>query len=1131
VSDEPAVLWLDAISEPDRSRVGAKAFTLARLRQRGFPVPDGFVLAAGTPVDAAAAAYARLGGAVAVRSSSTAEDTAEASFAGQYRTVLGVVGEDALREAIRVCRDSAGAATAYAHALGAAAGNMAVLVQRMAEPRAAGVVFTEDPRDPSALVVEAHPGLGEAVVSGSATPDRYVLNRKSGALRGGPATGCLDEPSLRDVVELARRVEADLGAPQDVEWALGPEGPILLQARPITVEADEGPDPSLRRLTRANVGEVLPDPVTPLTWSTVGTFLEHGFRGVAEDAGLVTAGTGPFLVLYRRRLYMNLSLCLEVARRLPGVTAADAERLILGGGASGAPPPLRITALPRLVGVGLRLLALARRLPARVLDAEAAVRALPAAEVLDDAEQKALARYLDEFAQRGREMAFTHVAASGSCGFRLAVLGGLLGRLAPGDIEGRGNRLVTGLPDVASTAPTFALEALAEDASRREDWVEWLKRAAGRPSAAEILADAPLDLAGRLRGFLDLFGHRAVSEGELAAPAWEDDPRPLLGTLAALAEGERTAEWSRRARAEVRSADEEALLARLGPLRRTLLRAAIHGAQDAVRERERTKSLTVALVHHGRRIARACARHLVASGALGRADDVFFLELGELRRAVLGEPPGRALVERRRRRHQREGALPAPREVDLSGAAARPESGGSGIGVSAGVAIGPARVLLPGDRLHLEPGEVLVTTVLDAALGPLLATATGAVAEIGGTLSHGAVVARELGVPCVVDVRDATRRFRTGDRLVVDGSAGTVEIEGDTGRRALAASGSGTEASAAETASPALLAAEDTTHEALHALEAHPQARESVYLNVQDPATGLVLVASAGVRPGGRGESLLAIGDRASDVLFGLDRKRAAHDASGFAVAGQRVTWHPFRFRAKTRLARHEGASFPGPVLGLLLGPRTVEVEIDLTLEPTTPAVDYCRGLPADILAALAPLGAHHLEQSGIWRGAIVIDGRRVAVEGTGSRDHSWGRRSWEAADHWRLFTVRFGHDLAVHALAVSARGRLVEGGFVWRGGRAERITRVQYVTECHGSAVRALDLRITTAAGPPLRLRGTVLRTITVPVDVERRPSRHLLGRPYRLVLHENFTRYEAAGLIGHGMAEITERPLPRDR
>ncbi len=531
MSDEPAVLWLDAITETDRPRVGAKAFTLARLRQRGFPVPDGFVLPAGMPVGAAAAAYAQLGGALAVRSSSTAEDTAEASFAGQYRTVLGVVGEDALREAIRLCRESSSAATAYAQALGAAAGSMAVLVQRMVAPQAAGVVFTEDPRDPTALLVEAHPGLGEAVVSGSTTPDRYVLDRTSGALRddGRPAAGCLDEPGLRAVVELARRVETTLGAPQDVEWALVPGGPVLLQARPITVEASERPDPHLRRLTRANVGEVLPDPVTPLTWSTVGTFLEHGFRGVAEEAGLVTAGTGPFLVLYRRRLYMNLSLCVDVARRLPGVTAADAERLILGGGAAGAPPPLTalplIAALPRLLRVGVRLLGLARRLPARVLLAEGAVRGLPTGEVLEHAGQEALARYLDVFAQRGRELAFTHVAASGSCGFRLALLGALLGRLAPGDIEGRVNRLVTGLANVASTAPTFALEALAEEVSRHEGWAPWLKRAAARPSAAGVLADAPPALADGLRGFLQRFGHRAVSEGELAAPARASAPR------------------------------------------------------------------------------------------------------------------------------------------------------------------------------------------------------------------------------------------------------------------------------------------------------------------------------------------------------------------------------------------------------------------------------------------------------------------------------------------------------------------------------------------------------------------------------------------------------------------------------
>ena len=242
---------------------------------------------------------------------------------------------------------------------------------------------------------------------------------------------------------------------------------------------------------------------------------------------------------------------------------------------------------------------------------------------------------------------------------------------------------------------------------------------------------------------------------------------------------------------------------------------------------------------------------------------------------------------------------------------------------------------------------------------------------------------------------------------------------------------------------------------------------------------------------------------------------------------GLRVTWSPFRIRGTTRLAPHEAAGFPAAPIPLLLRPRTVEVSVDLSLEASTPAVDFCRGLPPETLEVLAPLGAHHVEESGTWRGTIVLDGHTHVVAGSGSRDHSWGRRSWAAADHWRLFTVSFGADLAVHALAVSASGRLVEGGFVWRDRRAERITRVQYVTEGKGDGLRAVELRLTTAAGPPLRLRGRVLRTITVPVDVERRPARHLLGRPYRLVLHESFTRYETADRVGHGIAELTERPL----
>ena len=155
------------------------------------------------------------------------------------------------------------------------------------------------------------------------------------------------------------------------------------------------------------------------------------------------------------------------------------------------------------------------------------------------------------------------------------------------------------------------------------------------------------------------------------------------------------------------------------------------------------------------------------------------------------------------------------------------------------------------------------------------------------------------------------------------------------------------------------------------------------------------------------------------------------------------------------------------------------------------------------------------------------VDGQAFPVSGTGSRDHSWGLRDWEAADYWRLFTVRLGDDLAVHALSVSVRGRLVEGGFVWRDGRAERVTRVRCAAERQDGAlalVRAGGLHRVRRRR--CAWRGTVGRTLTVPVELERRPWRHLAGRPYRLLLHENFTRYEGEGRTGHGMAEITERP-----
>ncbi|HEY2942831.1 MAG TPA: PEP/pyruvate-binding domain-containing protein [Vicinamibacteria bacterium] len=1118
------MIWLDEIGDGDRLRVGGKAFVLARLRRAGLPVPDGFVLTADEAIDgdheaALVAAAARLGGAAAVRSSAALEDTAQASFAGQYRTLLGV-SADAVPRSVEAVRRSAADATGYARALGMDGGPgpapVAVLVQRFVEPRAAGVLFTRHPADPEVMLVESHSGRGEAVVSGTVRPDRYVLDRQTGARRDGAPQGSLSAADLRDVFHLARRAEELLGAAQDVEWALGTDGAVLLQSRPITVEGAPPRDPRLRRLTRANVGEVLPDPVTPLTAATVVTFLEHAFREVARRAGLLPRDAPPFLVIHRERLYLNLSLCLEIGRRLPGfvIQGGDVDRLVLGaGGGQGADGTASLLAWPRLAVVVNRLRALARQLPAEIDSARAAARSLPPRAEVERAAPVELLAMLDGLERAGWIVAGAHVATTGACGVRLALLTRLLAALDPGEAPPRVNRLVTGLPGLESAAPVEALESLAGEVHRRPDWIAWLARPAAEAAAALRRREAPAELGARLEEFLGRWGHRGVSEGELRAFSWEDDPAPLLAALRARAASPRPPGFRARAAEQLGRADESALRARLGPLRALLLGRVLSGAREWVARREATKSLAIALVDHGRDIARASARRLVAAGLLAREDDVFFLSAAELRTALGGGPPPSAAVRRRRRRWEGEAALPAPREVDLGAAeAVRPPEGElRGLGVSAGVGIGPARVIQAGEVARLEPGEVLVAPVLDAALGPLLASAAGAVAEMGGLLSHGAVVARELGVPCVVDVRDATRRIRTGARVVVDGGSGHVKPWPDGGP------GDGNPLGPLR---PVELADEE-----FPPLEDHPRARESVYFNLLDPETGLGIVCSLGRKRRGRGEAILALRVPEGRLLFGLEWEEGRREDGGLAVGGLAGAWRPARLRAHTRLAEHEADAFPPGPLAVLLAPRTVEVRIDVAFQATTPAVDLCASVDEETRRRLEPLGARHVEQSGRAEGQVVIGGRLFRFRGTGSRDHSFGRRDWDAADHWGLFTMRLGEDVALHALAVCVRGRMVEGGFLWREGRLERVTRVEHVWETEGDRPRAVAIEVSTESGPPLHVRGTALSTVSVPVQPERRPGRHLAGRPWRLVLDESFMRYEGAGRSGYGIAERARR------
>jgi ferredoxin len=234
------IVSIDQLGRQDAWRAGSKAANLGELARAGFPVPPGVVLLPGTG-DAAVDAVAALFGDVplAVRSSGVAEDLADASFAGQYETVLGVRGLEQLGQAVRRCRESVSSARVVgyrsARAEQAAGDGMAVLIQRLVRADAGGVVFTANPvtgaRDE--MLVSAVRGLGERLVSAQADPDEWVV-KGDRAECGRTPEGALDEAQVRSIADMARRVEAHFGRPQDIEWAIEDGVFWLLQARPIT---------------------------------------------------------------------------------------------------------------------------------------------------------------------------------------------------------------------------------------------------------------------------------------------------------------------------------------------------------------------------------------------------------------------------------------------------------------------------------------------------------------------------------------------------------------------------------------------------------------------------------------------------------------------------------------------------------------------------------------------------------------------------------------------------------------------------------------------------------------------------------------------------------------------------------
>ncbi|MCX7644634.1 MAG: PEP-utilizing enzyme [Rhodobacteraceae bacterium] len=796
----------------DPAVAGGKAAALARLKAAGFDVPDFVVIPAAAFAATAAGprparglkpalarALAELGpGPFAVRSSARSEDGAAHSHAGQFATELNVPAARVADAAARVWASGFADPVGTYRALttGEDAQPPAILVQRMVQPRAAGVAFSADPvsgrRDRA--VIAAVAGLADRLVAGEVSGEDWTVAR-DGAAAGPERPAVLTAGQARAVAALAAACEAHFGSPQDIEWAFEGERLRLLQSRPVTtpLRPVPVPDDTLRLFDNSNIVESYPGLVSPLTFSFAAYAYDRVYRAFVRLLGLsparVAANAPVFANLLARidgRVYYALDNWYRALALLPGFSLTRGWMEAMMGVAEPLPEELTARLAPPPANRAAEALGLARAALGLLWQAVLLPRtrrrflarleaALAAAPETDRANLTALAA---GYRRIERDLLDRWDAPLVNDFLCMIAFGASRGLLLPwaGD---RGaafhNDLMIGQGDIVSAEPAARIAAMGR-----------LVREAGLVEALEAEGIAALDRVPGLRAAFDAylakFGDRCAAELKLESTPLTDDPAPLLAAVAAAA---RRPERS----APARPAPDFAALLPGRPVRARLARALCTYARARVRDRENLRFERTRIFGLARRVFRAMGRELAALGALDRAEDVFFLTVSEVLGAVEGAMLTQdlaALARLRRAEMEAAAARPDPPErlaargpafLAAPPAASRPGPAGGerfGTGCSAGTVSAAARVIHDPRTETLAPGEILVARATDPGWIAVFAGAAAIVVERGSLLSHSAIVARELGIPCVVGLADATRWIATGETIEVDGATGRV---------------------------------------------------------------------------------------------------------------------------------------------------------------------------------------------------------------------------------------------------------------------------------------------------------------------------------------------------------------------
>ncbi|MGO9886829.1 MAG: rifamycin-inactivating phosphotransferase [Solirubrobacteraceae bacterium] len=796
-SIEDRLARLSRLEPEDGEAIRALSAEIRRAVE-GIAIPDDVA-------SAITRALVRLGeqAACAVRSSATAEDLPSASFAGQYDSYLNVVGPEAVLEHVSRCWASLFSERAVTYRLRNGFEHrkvqMAVVVQQMVVPQAAGILFTADPVTSSRKVasVEASFGFGEALVSGMVNADTFKV-RDGEVVARAVAT---KQPALTDaqvvrLVQLGRRIEAHFGHPQDIEWCLAEGDFWIVQSRPITTlfPIPEAADGENHVYVSVGHGQMMTEAMRPLgvsVWqlTAMAPMHEAGGRLFVDVTGRLAAPrtrAGLLEVLGRGDPLVGdaLRTILERGDFLPSLPD-QGPPIPVGAPVGGA--PAQIDTNPAIV----------TELIERNQDSIAALK-----RDIQTKSGPALFDFLPE--------AFTeHKRVLGDPLSHRAIMAGMeatwwlneqleawlgeknaadaLTLSAPGNVTSEMGLALLDVADVIRPHPDVVgfLQHVEHEGCEDEAFLDELAKRTGGREAQEAI-----------RAYLEKYGMRCVGEIDITRPRWSERPTTLVPLILDNIRNFTPGEANRRLEQGRQAAQskEQELLERL--------RASADGAgkaKEAKRMIDRVRTFSgyreypkygiVARYFVYKQALLEEAECLVHADVLGDKEDIFYLTFRELHDVVSTRRADQQLIRRRKDAFRSYQALTPPRVLTsdgevISGAYRRddvPTGALMGLPVSAGTIEGRARVIRDIAQADVGPGDILVTTYTDPSWTPLFLAIKGLVTEVGGLMTHGAVIAREYGLPAVVGVEHATNLIRDGQRIRVHGTDGYVEILPDPG--------------------------------------------------------------------------------------------------------------------------------------------------------------------------------------------------------------------------------------------------------------------------------------------------------------------------------------------------------------